>query len=108
MLLRPQDAPAELKAYLTTVGGKISFALTNPDDTPIPKTDDGKIIVTAGMEYKLSLAIQADKGIAPGEYTYKLPDGLTVNAGQGDFVIDGVNVGTWSIDTNGLITGRTA
>ena len=92
-----------IKTYVEANNGTFTITLLNPDNTEPEKDEHGNYIVTVGQEYRLTLGINAPDGIAPGEYVYDLPAGLTVTAGSGQFVVNGVTVGTWSVDANGHV-----
>ena len=92
-----------IKTYVERNNGTFTITLLNPDNTEPEKDEHGNYIVTAGQEYRLTLGISAPDGIAPGEYEYDLPAGLTVSAGSGQFVVNGVTIGTWSVDANGHV-----
>ena len=106
MLLADVAAQADavdLKTYLEKNNGEFNFTLTDLDNNDLKKPD-GSYEVTAGLLYKLSMTVAA-KGIAPGTYTYQLPEGLTVVEGTGPFKLNnGVTVGEWSVTSDGLIT----
>lgn len=99
---------SNIREYAESNNGTFTLTILNTDDTSLPKDDDGNYIVTAGQTYKLSLGIHLPNGIHPGTYTYQLPTGLEVVDGSGAFIIDDkgskVNLGTWTIDDDGLIT----
>ncbi|MBP3384884.1 MAG: hypothetical protein J6M22_05430 [Firmicutes bacterium] len=93
-----------LQDYAEKNGGQVSFTLTDTNDSPIPK-EDGKYVVVSGTTYKLAVHVNLPNGIAPGEYMYRLPEGLVVSEDSGDFILDdGTNVGTWHIAASGLMT----
>ncbi len=92
-----------IKTYVESNNGTFTITLLNPDNTEPEKDEHGNYIVTVGQEYRLTLGISAPNGIAPGEYEYDLPAGLTVSAGSGQFVVNGVTIGTWSVDANGHV-----
>ncbi len=97
-----------IKDYVYENNGTFTLTLLNTDDTALPKDENGNYIVTAEQDYKLTLGIHLPNGIHPGTYTYRLPSGLTVVDGRGDFIVDDkgekVKLGTWTIDDDGLIT----
>ncbi len=97
-----RQIPVDLKTY---EGAAISFTLTDTENRELPKDNDGNYIAATDTQYKLSLHIRIPDGIAPGTYTYQLPEGLNVVSGDGTFVLeDGVEVGTWTVAEDGLIT----
>lgn len=98
--------PTDMKGYLTEKGGSYFFTLLNADNTGLSKDENGHYIVTPDTTYHLSLSIKSPAGIAPGTYTFPLPEGLSVAEGSGEFTLGEHNelVGTWVIDENGLIT----
>lgn len=99
---------SNIREYAESNNGTFTLTILNTDDTSLPKDENGNYIVTADQAYKLSLGIHLPNGIHPGTYTYQLPMGLEVVDGNGSFIIDDkgekVNLGTWAIDDNGLIT----
>lgn len=103
--MAPKKSSGEnIRTYVLENGGSFGITLLNSDNTEPDKDADGNYIVTEGDNYKLSLGINAPNGIAPGAYYYNLPEGLTVNGGNGEFVVNGVNIGNWSVDTSGRVT----
>ena len=94
----------DLITYLNKNGGSYSFVLLNLNNEELPKDADGKYIVQADTGYKLTLRIASPNGILPGTYCYQLPDGVTVDGGDGTFVLDGTEVGTWDVTDDGMIT----
>lgn len=99
-----QETDNDIRDYLTNTGGKYSITILNKNNTPLEKDANGNYIVAPQQEYKLTLSLFAPDGFIPGTYVYQLPQGLEVNAGQGDFVIDSVNIGSWTVDSTGKIT----
>lgn len=94
----------ELKTYIEQNGGSFSFTLLDGENRELPKDDEGRYLVSPETQYKMTLGISLPSGIAPGTYQYQLPEGLTVNGGNGTFVLGNVGIGTWTVDENGLIT----
>lgn len=96
----------DLKEYLgrENVKGSFYLTLTDNDNKELPKDENGNFIAEAGQPYKLTLTVNSPNGFAPGSYTYQLPAGLTVQNGSGDLIADNKQLGSWSIDPNGLIT----
>ena len=95
----------DLAAYLEAHGGSYFFTLLDTNNRELPKDADGNYIAEPGISYKLTLTISNPDGFHPGTYQYQLPEGLRVNGGSGSFVLtDGVNVGTWEVSDDGLIT----
>ena len=96
----------DLKEYLgrDDVQGSFFLTLTDDDDKPLPKDENGNFIVEPDTPYELTLTVDSPYGFAPGSYTYQLPAGLDVQAGSGELVAKDKLLGTWSIDENGLIT----
>lgn len=103
-VLRTAANDINIKNYVENNGGSFDIKILNPDNTEPEKDADGNYVVVAGQEYKLSLGINAPNGIVPGTYYYNLPQGLTVNAGNGSFVVGGVDIGSWAVDENGRVT----
>lgn len=107
-----EASSVELETYVTNqTGGQFEVTLLNPDNTSLPKDEDGNYIAVVGQEYKLTIGMYLPDGILPGTYTYQLPAGLSVEENSGKFTFTdkndnsiNVDVGTWTIDENGLIT----
>lgn len=99
----------DFKNYVETNGGNVSVTVVDQDNKPLPTDENGNLIVTAGTSYKLTLGAYSPKGIEPGYYQYQLPAGLDIQGGTGDCIIkdiDGseVNIGTWTVTEDGLIS----
>ena len=97
-------AAQQLKDYVESNGGTLFLTLTDADNRELPTDSDGNYIATEGETYKISLGISLPNGIRQGTYEYSLPAGLTVQGGSGQFSLDGTDIGTWSVDSSGLIT----
>ena len=95
---------SNIKDYVENNDGKFDIKILNPDNTEPEKDADGNYVITAGREYKLTLGVHSPNGILPGTYFYDLPQGITVNSGNGDFIVNNVNIGSWSVDEEGRIT----
>ena len=94
-----------MRTYLQNNGGAYSFMLVDTNNMELPKDAAGNYIVTAGVNYKLTLIMNSPNGLAPGTYQYQLPAGLQIHGGNGNFILkDGTNVGTWLVADDGLIT----
>ena len=102
--VRSQQTSTDLKTYIESSGGNFAFTLLDQNNQELPKDEDGNYLVSPETQYKLTLGISLPDGIEPGTYQYQLPEGLTVNGGNGTFTLDNVEIGTWSVDANGLIT----
>ncbi|MBE6777180.1 MAG: hypothetical protein E7542_03600 [Ruminococcaceae bacterium] len=103
------DEINDLITYLNTKGGSYSFTLLDAYNHAVPKDENGNLIVHANTLYKITLTTHSSKGFAPGTYTYQLPEGITIegheNEFKGDFILtDKTNVGSWSINKNGLLS----
>lgn len=98
------DGVTDLKEYVDSHNGSIYFTLVDKDNKPLPKDEDGNFLVTEGVQYKLAMSLNLKDGIHPGSYVYKLPDGLGVTTGAGNFEVDGVNFGNWSLSADGILT----
>ena len=96
----------DLKEYLgrDNVKGSFYLTLTDNDNKELLPDENGNLIAEPGQPYKLTLTVNSPNGFAPGSYTYQLPAGLTVQNGSGDLIADNKQLGSWSIDPNGLIT----
>ena len=98
-------AATDMRTYLQNNGGAYSFMLVDTNNMELPKDAAGNYIVTAGVNYKLTLIMNSPNGLAPGTYQYQLPAGLQIHGGNGNFILkDGTNVGTWLVADDGLIT----
>ncbi len=96
-------AETDIRNYLKANGGSYTINIINADNTPLETDAEGNYIVIPGQQYKFTLGLSSPNGIVPGIYVYTLPQGLTVNAGEGDFVVDGVCIGSWTVDADGKI-----
>lgn len=105
MMLLLKSSSMDIKEYIESQeNGTFTLTLLNTDNTEIPKNQSGEYIVTAETEYKLAIGMNAPNGISAGTYTYQLPEGLVFKADEGNFVIDGENIGTWTVDSSGNMT----
>lgn len=103
--VRASRTVTDLIPYLQANNGSYFFTLLDTNNQELPKDTNGNYIVTAGTSYKLTLSITNPDGFLPGIYQYQTPNGLLVNGGTGDFVLkDGINVGSWEVTDEGLIT----
>lgn len=100
--LTQASTPQNIKDYVEQSGGHFDITILNPDGTDIPKDTNGNLIVIAGQDYKLSFGLFAH-GIVPGSYYYQLPAGLSLNATNGVFKENGVEIGSWSVNEDGYI-----
>ena len=99
-----QDAQ-NLKDYVESHNGSMSFTLLDKDNEKLPEDSSGNYVADPGTEYKLYMTINLPEGIAPGTYQYSLPAGVSVNGGSGTFTLNnGTAIGTWNVDSSGLIT----
>ena len=100
----------DLSSYLVDVGGSLSFMLLTSDDTVILPDENNNYTVDPNIGYKLHMRITSLKGLHPGTYQYQLPQGITVTAGEGTFSLTDpstglpVDVGSWNVTADGLIT----
>ncbi len=100
---RVVDVP--LDDYLDEKEGEFFFTLTDTQNRELPKDENENYIASPDTTYKLTMSAKSPQGFAPGTYVYDLPPGLTVSTSNGVFILDdGTNVGTWTVDENGLIT----
>ena len=99
-----EPTAVDLKAYLDEKQGSFSFTLVDQNNQPLPKDENGNYIVSPGTGYQLALHITSPGGFIPETYQYQLPKGLTVKSGSGSFVVDGTEIGTWTVAENGLMT----
>lgn len=107
LLAKSSRTITNLTDYLKdeNVKGEYDFAIVDTNNVELEKDDNGNYIAEAGTTYKLTLLINSANGIHPGTYQYQLPDGLEVNGGTGNFVLDDdTEVGTWEVTDQGLIT----
>ncbi len=99
-----EPTAVDLKAYLDEKQGSFSFTLVDQNNQPLPKDENGNYIVSPGTGYQLALHITSPGGFIPETHQYQLPKGLTVKSGSGSFVVDGTEIGTWTVAENGLMT----
>lgn len=103
--LKNTRSNTDLISYLEAHNGNYFFTLLDTNNQELPKDANGNYIVTAGTSYKLTLTIYNPDGFAPGTYLYHLPDGMIVNGGTGEFILnDDTNVGDWEVTDDGQIT----
>ena len=99
-----------LLTYLTGVEGTLTLKLLTSDDKVIQPDGDEHYTVDPNVGYKLHMSISSPSGLAPGTYLYQLPQGLIVEAGNGEFIYtnqqtgETLNLGTWNVTADGLIT----
>lgn len=101
---RAARSTTDLKEYLGSNNGNLSFLLLNQNNTPVETDGNGNYIVDFNTKYKLSLSIDSPSGIPSGVYTYQLPEGMTVEPGNDKFILNGIEVGSWDVTADGLIT----
>lgn len=101
---RAARSTIDLKEYLDNNNGELSFLLLNQDNKLVETDDNGNYIVDFNTKYKLSLSIDSPSGIPSGVYTYQLPEGMTVEPGNDTFILNGIEVGSWDVTADGLIT----
>ena len=97
----------DMITYLTGIGGTYQFSLLNTNNQEPPKdpNNDKIYILTADTLYKLTLRLNSENGFLPGTYQYQLPQGIQVNGGSGQCILnDGTHVGDWEVTDDGLIT----
>ena len=103
--LRNTRAIIDLLPYLGANGGGYFFTLLDFNNVELPKDAEGNYIAEAAEKYKLTVTFNSPNGFAPGTYQYQVPNGLLVDGGQGEFVLqDDTNVGSWTVTDTGLIT----
>lgn len=103
--LRASRTVKDIVTYLNQNGGSYFLTLLDKNNHELPKDGAGNFIVQSGIDYNITLSFSSPYGFAPGTYQYKLPDGLIVNGGKGDFILkDNTNVGEWVVSDDGLIT----
>ncbi|MBR4860600.1 MAG: hypothetical protein IKU09_00190, partial [Firmicutes bacterium] len=101
-----EDEVTDLKDYLGKPGGEFDFVLKS-DGNEVAKDENKNYIVQPNVDYDLELIIKSLNGIHPGTYQYQMPAGLLLKTGaNGTCTLQGtdVNVGTWTITENGLLT----
>ena len=103
-MLRSTPQIIDLREYLKENKGSYFFTLLNKQNEELPKDDQGNYIVQAGTGYKLTISFTSPEGFHPGIYEYQVPNGLMVDGGTGVFILNGEEVGTWSVTDTGLIT----
>ena len=95
----------DLKDYVESHSGSMSFTLLDKDNKELPKDSSGNYVADPDTEYNLYMTISLPEGIAPGTYQYSLPAGVLVNGGNGTFTLDnGTAIGTWNVSSSGLFT----
>ncbi len=105
MMLATTSEAINLLEYLKSKKGDYFFTLFNTDNTELPKDGNGNYIVQADTAYRMTLSFSSPEGFLPGTYEYQVPNGLMVDGGAGEFVLqDGTNVGNWVVTNDGLIT----
>ena len=103
--LRATRAVTELLPYLEAHGGAYFFTLLDQNNMELPKDENGNYIAQANTRYKVTLSFASPEGFSPGTYQYQIPNGLMVDGGEGEFVLqDGTKVGSWEVTDTGLIT----
>ena len=104
-VLRTTSSITELIPYLQTNGGSYFYTLLDLNNKELPKDDNGNYIAEAQQGYKLTITFHSPQGFLPGTYQYQIPNGLMVDGGKGEFVLqDGTSVGSWEVTDTGLIT----
>ena len=98
-----QATEISLADYLANNGGKLTYILYDADGNRLT-SESGTIDVVIGEKYRLAFVVEAPNGIHPDEYFLQLPDGVTTTTKSGTLVTDGVQIGTWEVDTNGHIS----
>ena len=102
--VRAARSVTELLPYLQANGGDYFFTLLDMNNQE-PTDGNGNYIVQADTGYKLTISFASPEGFLPGTYQYQVPNGLLVDGGAGEFVLqDGTNVGSWTVTDEGLIT----
>ena len=96
----------DLSVYLEGRGGSISFTLTDEDSEELPKNEEGNLVVQPEVGYILTMHASSPNGFEPGLYQYQLPAGLNFANDTGSFVVDGVDIGEWSVGQDGLVVFR--
>lgn len=102
--LRASRTINNLITYLNNNNGSYYFTLLDTSNRELPKDDNGNFIVHAGTQYKITLTASSPDGFSPGTYQYQFPDGVEMFAGTGDFIINDVIVGNWSVTADGEVT----
>ena len=129
MLMLPAQTEGEVsfESYLNENEGNLEFILMSESEEILEPDAGGNHIVDAEETYILSVAAEAAGGIAPGEYVYEMPDGVSVKEIEGKIVLETPDVdesvsaeevadesdaeesaeraaGTWSAEETGVIT----
>ncbi|MBE7064981.1 MAG: hypothetical protein E7384_04100 [Ruminococcaceae bacterium] len=95
----------DLTSYLESNGGSYFFTLLDQNNQEVPKDADGNYIAQSDTDYKLTISFTSPEGFVPGTYQYRISNGVTVNGGDGRFILkDGTDVGSWTVSDDGLIT----
>ena len=95
----------ELIPYLDANGGSYFYTLLDANGNELDTDENGNHIVEANKRYKLTITFNSPKGFLPGTYQYQIPNGLLVDGGKGEFILnDNTNVGSWEVTDTGLIT----
>lgn len=97
--LRSSSPPQDLLEALDYYKGSYIFVLSDANDLPVPKDENGNYIIHAETLYKITLRIMCPDGIGDGNYVYNFPsEAQLVSVGDDDFIINGTtNVGSWAI-----------
>lgn len=95
----------DLLDYLKKNEGSYIFTLLDNQNKVVPTDDNGNYLVKPNTKYKLTISFVSPKGFPPGTYQYQVPNGLMVEGGDGEFILqDETNVGSWDVTDTGLIT----
>ena len=103
--LKSARSIVDLVTYLEANEGSYFYTLLDLNNKELPKDDDGNYVVEAQKPYKLTLTFNSPKGFVPGTYQYQVPNGLMVDGGTGEILLqDGIKAGEWDVTDTGLIT----
>ena len=106
---RSTRAATDLLTYLGD-NGTLELRLLNSDNTELIPDENNNYTIDTATKYKLHMRIFSPNGMPPGSYFYQLPQGVVVEAGNGTLTImnqqtgESIEVGTWDLTADGLIT----
>lgn len=102
--LRKTRTAVDLIDYLDNNQGSFYILLLDLYNHEVPKDENENFVVHANTKYKITFTANSPYGFSPGTYQYRLPDGIEVDGGKGEFVLtDKTNVGSWEVTDDGLI-----
>lgn len=97
--------PKELNDHLTGVSWEVSPEYDGTNFTPIDPNSIISILPNATYRLKIDYTLSPDDFAETSHWTYKLPDAFSLSEMlSGTIYNDGVKVGEYTIDSNGLVT----